>query len=66
MLSGCVQLTYVPADLGVDVDVLLNGNNLYHTSLSGKRWVFLCLLYIFIYCNHFLMERSLGVLCHIQ
>ena len=36
MLSGCVQLTYVPADLGVDLDVLLNGNNLYHTSLSGK------------------------------
>jgi hypothetical protein len=36
MLSGCVQLTYVPADLGVDLDVLLNGNNIYHTSLSGK------------------------------
>lgn len=36
MLSGCVQLTYVPDDLGVDLDVLLNGNKLYHTSLSGK------------------------------
>jgi hypothetical protein len=36
MLSGCVQLTYVSSDLGVDLDVLLNGNSLYHTSLSGE------------------------------
>ncbi|XP_069688532.1 uncharacterized protein [Periplaneta americana] len=34
---GCVQLTYVPEDVGVDVDVLLNGNNLYHTSLSARN-----------------------------
>lgn len=38
MLSGCVQLTYVPDDLGVDLDVFLNGNNLYHSSLSGKSY----------------------------
>ncbi|KDR09871.1 hypothetical protein L798_15567 [Zootermopsis nevadensis] len=35
--QGCVQLTYVPAELGVDLDVLLNGNNLYHTSLSARN-----------------------------
>jgi hypothetical protein len=38
MFSGCVRLTYVPDDLEVDLDVLLNGKNLYHTSLSGKTF----------------------------
>jgi hypothetical protein len=36
MLSGCVQLTYVAADLGVDLGVRRIIKKKNHTSLSDK------------------------------
>ncbi|KAJ9588609.1 hypothetical protein L9F63_028089, partial [Diploptera punctata] len=33
----CIQLTYVPEDLGVRLDILLNDRSVYQTSLSARN-----------------------------